>query len=274
MLHMCCRFPPDVHATILSVLEKFDVGFQMLMNTRQESKLLDAETKPEADMAMLSIPSLRKRRSSFANPLQTLVIPHLLPEDRPPSFLDVWPLFPNKTVEYNRVFLMKFLPLGFFQKCLMRVLCCPGISPVMIWSKGVVVNGMNDDMALLEFSRSMYFLKLQVRLQKYSGLEKLLLSNIEQLIKDYYPNELQDISIPCTHCIKHRSYDPYTFSLNDLKLLVAQGQGYAWCRGIYPVRIGLFTAAQTHQHQHQQVEEISHLPFVLLLQMFWLLMLL
>lgn len=53
------------------------------------------------------------------------------------------------------------------------------------------------------------------------------------------------VQIPCAHCVRTQSYDPYLFTLSECKRVAALGNQYVYCRGITPVRIDILASDVT-----------------------------
>jgi hypothetical protein len=45
------------------------------------------------------------------------------------------------------------------------------------------------------------------------------------------------VAIPCIHCLREQSYDPYVFSRTQLEDAVASGSPVVFCRAIYPIQV-------------------------------------
>jgi hypothetical protein len=190
------------------------------------------------------------------------LIPSLLPEERPTQVKDLWPLFEDKMHQFARFFRFSFLPMGFFSRCIARTLLLPDVESLCYWKNGIVLSlrTNSDDLtsslddpkrsgaveeckALLEFLPAHCQLKVQIRMRKLTNqtltFSKLIVESISTLVNCWYKSQLLEESIPCTHCYAQRSYDPFHFSLKDCQLNLTKRKQYLYCRGIWPVRIGM-----------------------------------
>jgi hypothetical protein len=165
-------------------------------------------------------------------------------------------------MEFMRLYLFKFLPLGFFPRLLVRyalsfafhvgfsdtscsTIHLQGIVPLALWKNGMLLKFNEEYMVLFEYNQSLYRLRVQIRVLSETWLGeniRLIWENIDALCSGWFPGMLKGINVACAHCLRERSYDPFFFTLNDLEVTVAKGFQYAYCRSIRPVRIDLLAS--------------------------------
>ena len=87
-------YPEVIHNSLIKTLKNFDVLFP-----------LECVTRPGRNA-----------------PEEVSLVPSVLPDTRPPAVKERWkPLAPQEiTMEWNRVYVFKFLPYGFFPRLIVR----------------------------------------------------------------------------------------------------------------------------------------------------------
>ena len=189
---------------------------------------------------------------------QDIIIPSLLPIDRPTDIINIWPLFEDDMQTITRIWEFKCLPTNFFPKLIARTCYLPYITIHSIWRNGMVLlhNTMSDNKALIEYNPSLFRLQLKLRLsqnknnsitaeqQQQENKKKynfiiLLLDSINIFIQGWFKSQLENTLITCVHCINEHSFDPFMFLLSDCEISAARGKRYTHCRGIRPIRIDL-----------------------------------
>jgi len=147
-----------------------------------------------------------------------VIVPSMLPE-RPEGeklelFQRTWPsVAPKGEVEYGREYTFPFLPLGFFEKIMVRVMHSQQVEPVLFWRTGIVARLGNQTACLLFDQRNVRF-SLRVReplrreMQAGSGeqrrqlLLREIVDSVETVIECFYRMEA-DVGrmLPCSHCL-------------------------------------------------------------------------
>eukprot|EP01104_Vermistella_antarctica_P008583 TRINITY_DN2152_c3_g2_i1.p1 TRINITY_DN2152_c3_g2~~TRINITY_DN2152_c3_g2_i1.p1 ORF type:complete len:2315 (-),score=537.97 TRINITY_DN2152_c3_g2_i1:61-7005(-) len=165
------------------------------------------------------------------------IIPMLLPCNRPSTVRKNWPPFEDDLQPLERLFVFSMHPVGFFGRLVARTSHLPLLDESTYWRNGLFVRaGVNK--ALITFNSSLFTLRVQMRLgRQRSKLPTLLLDNINTLVDGWFKKQVDTVTIPCPHCVCEHSYEPFTFSLNEIELMAMRGQPYAYCRGVVPVRI-------------------------------------
>ena len=170
----------------------------------------------------------------------SLVIPQLLPTERPNEVKDLWPTFDDQFNQIGRIFEFKPMPHSFFTRLQARTVRLP-VSIMCLWAKGMLVrdqrpmdlSGSHEEenaaqprpklhnSALFDYNPTTYRLKVLIRTgRRSSSFAKMLIDNINALIGGWYRDRTISITIPCPHCVHERSFDPFLFNMTDLELLV------------------------------------------------------
>ena len=207
------NIPQPIFETLLTLLEKFDISYRL----------------PHSN--------LHKEMSS--------IIPTFLPNDRPQEVKqECWQhlIMNENTRDIVRIWEFKYLPKSFFYKLMTRIFHFPSIMVSSVWSNGMVIKQENNK-ALFEYTPSVYRLKVTIRTTYESAVSNtfpvLLFDTINNYVQGWFKNQLTNVLLPCIHCLKERSFDPFLFSISDCELCAARGKRYVHCRGIRPVRTDL-----------------------------------
>ena len=151
-----------------------------------------------------------------------------------------WPqrLEADKT-QLVRAYYFDFLPLGFGGRFMGAVLSSSsGWSALAGWKNGMIF-GLKEEVLLVEINPSQHCLRINIRypsIKQNSETLGPLVESLSTLIRNSLHSSVR-IEVPCLHCLKMGSYDPYIFNLEDLSKQMADGDYFAYCRSIYPVRI-------------------------------------
>lgn len=97
----------------------------------------------------------------------------------------------------------------------------------------------SNELLLVEQSPALHVVRVSLRYPISSGRSTTfgpLLECLSTLINDWLHCNVV-IEVPCMHCLREGSYDPYIFDLDGLASLMADGDYFAYCRSIHPVRI-------------------------------------
>ncbi len=165
--------------------------------------------------------------------------PCLLESMRSPTF-DQW--WPQKTPAHmsliSRVYNFDFLPLGFGGRFLGSVLRM-GWKAMSGWKNGMAFLKSSETL-LIEINSAQHSLRIQIRypsVQNCSSTLGPLVESLSTLIRDSLQCSVT-VEVPCPHCLAAPgTYDYYSFNLDELSALVADGSYFAYCRSINPVRI-------------------------------------
>ncbi len=149
---------------------------------------------------------------------------------------EFWPLrAPAGTVQLSRFYTFDFLPIGFGAR-LMAQLMRLDWRPLSGWCNGMLLE-KNKEVLLVEVNPSQYSLRVNVRASTgRSTTFGPLLECMSTLINDWLHCNVH-VQVPCMHCLAAGYYDPYLFDLQELASLMADGDYFAYCRSIHPVRI-------------------------------------
>ena len=210
LIHIWRAFDPSLHKTLMGLLERFEIAFALPSNEQGDRYL----------------------------------IPALLPDTgKADSFSSLWgPITSQDNIyQLGRIYVFKFLPLGFFSRLFVRILHLPGVKSDFYWSTGVIVK-RDDEKAIIRYNPTEYKLTMHIRGPQDSSsrgqLLRLLIESVETVIEGWYETDV-DISVPCSHCVEAGSYSPFMFSMEECAQQVTSGNGrpFVLCRGVRKVRI-------------------------------------
>ncbi|KAL6046584.1 Myotubularin-like phosphatase domain [Balamuthia mandrillaris] len=268
-------FPPQVHPFLLSLLNKFEIAYDM-EDEEQEAK--EQEEKKKVDVG---------RGQSL--------VPSLLPEKRPTADMDNLffaaghvSLFGGRT--FGRCFVFEFVPSGFFSRIIIRLLSfqrtMPNFAAKLYWRTGIVVAirrqgkpATQSDVLYLELQEAQKRLLLLLRVTDKQPAEpniySLVVGAVEGLIQDWF--QLRgSVEVPCCHCLEgiasldkllqstqqrqqpHNSNDSvsvrkpsvtaanviengsqlgsiFTFPMNVCQIAILKGEPFVYCRGQKPI---------------------------------------
>jgi len=89
---------------------------------------------------------------------------------------------------------------------------------------------------LLEVNSTKHTVKVSARGIDPGRNFTTLIDNLDTLITDWLQVPAT-ITVPCSHCIRESSYDPFLFPLSALELAASQGHETVLCRGTTQVRV-------------------------------------
>ena len=209
LAHIWRAFDSKLHKVLMSLLERFEIAFA-LPDSEEGSRYL---------------------------------IPALLPDTQPDTYALIWGQIPSQESAYQlgRVYVFKFLPLGFFSRLFVRILHLPGVVALEYWNTGVIIS-QGQEKAIIRYNPTEYKLTANVRGNQANlgrgQLLRLLVESVETVIEGWYETEV-DIQVPCNHCVEAGSYSPFMFSMEECVQQVTSGSGqpYVLCRGVRKVRI-------------------------------------
>jgi hypothetical protein len=114
------KYPQAVRDNLLSLLDKFEIAFKLNNQKDKEAAIM---------------------------------IPSLLPEERPVNFETFWTLNPSKgQCCIGRIYQMAFVPLGFFARLMTRLVHhFPKADYPLCWRNGMIFSDLNQTV-LLEFN--------------------------------------------------------------------------------------------------------------------------
>jgi len=172
---------------------------------------------------------------SSKEPPATYLVPSLLSPDRPEEILaQHWWSVPERS-ERGRVFKFGFMPLGFFERIMVRVLHIPAIEMLAMWSTGLLARFRGEN-TLLTYDPKIYHLSIRVRSISGDPLQLLteLVSVTESLLECYYPKLKDSTSrwLNCTHCTTHGVQTPYQFRFEECVAAITSDNPFVYCHGI------------------------------------------
>ncbi len=174
----------------------------------------------------------------FSTPGSLVFAPCLLDATRAANFDTWWPQkTPSDLALICRVYNFDFLPLGFGGRFLGSVLRM-GWKALSGWKNGMVFV-KDGERLLVEINPSQHSLRVNIRYPTAKGCSATLgplAESLSTLIRDSLQTGVR-VDVPCLHCLAAGAYDYYVFDLEELSALMADGDYFAYCRSIHPVRI-------------------------------------
>ena len=197
-------YPESLHASLLDLLQAFDVMFRM-----------DGVT--EVNQGKSLVPAMLPFRSSAEE---------LLKSSRIKEY----------GVTLGRIFEFEFLPAGFFSRLTVRLLHMTKSEEV--WADHVVISS-EESIARI----SSVGMTISVTVQGHSYNESLLkllkitVSNLESLAEEWFQIRATT-KVPCVHCIQqNNAKPPHLFDLQECEQAVSHGLAYVSCCGQFPVSL-------------------------------------
>ena len=225
------KFPKDIHADLLNILEKFELAYQLPPSLQRNisRKVLER---------IKTMTSLTRHTILESDARQTRVlVPQLLPQEPPYKQLEkLWyQCDPTKLREPQlaRHYHFEFLPSGFFSMIMTRILHA-GWRVKECWKDGVLL-AKEGHICLVDLQVAEVVLRVHVRGHNCHSLLLTLVMCIENIIREWL-HVAVEIQIPCIHCLALGDPDPYTFHLEELEAAVDEGLTVVKCRE-YPISI-------------------------------------
>lgn len=202
-------FPESLHATLIDLLEKFEVLYKM----------------PPED--------------GYAG--EKYLLMSLVQDKRPPF---EWPRYGSyeERPQAMRIYQLPFVPLGLVAKLMTRLLSF--LTPIYYWREGMV-SELDACEILLEYQPA----KNQIKLHLYGGepasVVRLLMESFDNLIegqfyflhmatiylpflKGYYKIK-REVFICCVHCLMQRTATPHMFALQEVETAAATSKSFLYC---------------------------------------------
>ena len=167
------------------------------------------------------------------------IVPHLLDSLRPVDVDTYWPTHSSADqMQYSRFYTLpdSIVDEVFFSQLLLRLLRGNWTSNC-VWRSGMCLTSADDEILLVEGSSSSAAIKVHVRTN--GGVSAQLISvihTLNMLIQEHVSGPIT-VQVPCIHCLKDKSYDPYMFSRRELEDAVSSGKGVVMCRSVNPILI-------------------------------------
>ncbi|GAM23578.1 hypothetical protein SAMD00019534_067530 [Acytostelium subglobosum LB1] len=220
-------YDPALRPTLLKILERFEVSYQLDVDRSLVPSLLPEEPKGKVEAVL----------NREWMPMAELVEARL-----PVRF-------------YGCDFNFEFMPLGFFGRLLLRVLHISGVHAKTYWRNGMLLdidNSYQKQQALITFSKRRKFntedaYKLSIEIRMYSGgstdLEqsytavaflRQIVFTVESLLENFYKSIKTKRVIPCSHCIHCRPREePHYYELSSCVAAIQDNNNtnkFVYCR--------------------------------------------
>ena len=210
MIWRAPNFPPPLHKTLLSLLEKFEISYYL-------------------------------QSTQVANDYYTgsSLVPSMLNEDRPADIDHRWGRFPSATEpQYSRHYKFSFIPHGFISRLLVRLLHFA--EPTVFWRHGMLVEANDNQFGfyaiLIEAQPARKEISITIRGSSGAKLAQIVIETINALIDGWHGLN-PEIYVPCIHCIRQKMYDPFIFLMEDCEIAAIQGKSIIKCRNTKPIRL-------------------------------------
>jgi len=219
------KFDPAMHNSLLQLLENFSIVYRI----RSPVQTGSADEYTEG-----------------------ILVPSMLPETcKEEALAERWPpVVAETTKEFKRVYSFPFLPLGFFNRIMVRLLHLPGVVGSLFWQTGVVLRlvaktGASPE-AKLNFDPVSFQFSLHVRVpdgctEGRWQLLQALVNCVETVLEELGLRDVAERVIPCTHCIAlHRSDQNqaasearvFNFTYTECADAIMEGKGFVFCNHI------------------------------------------
>lgn len=221
------KFPPEMHDSLLTLLENFSIVYRI------RSPL---------------------HTGSAGEYKEGILVPSMLPENcKDEALEESWPSAPPLTTkEFRRVYSFPFLPLGFFNRIMVRLLHLPGVVGTLFWQTGVVLHleakeGASPE-AMLSFDPVSFQFSMHVRVAENCKegrwqLLQSLVNCVETVLEELGLRDVAERVIPCTHCMTlHRSSSPaegraaearvFMFTYTECADAIMEGKSFVFCNHI------------------------------------------
>ena len=217
------KFPTDLHESLLILLEKFGIINRL---SPQSCSLITEEQ---------------------------IIVSSMLPEERPADLDKEWSsILSNDSIQQGRKYKFPFLPLGFFNRIMVRLLHIPNLKGLLFWRNGIVIS-YGGQHALLEYYPKSVECSITVRTpckritNKYSRnlleidraydlkdilLLRILVNCVDTLIESYRMSPVQRL-IPCSHCyLRDINMEPFYFTFDECAEAITNGISIMYCEHI------------------------------------------
>ena len=229
------KYPPNLHESLLALLEKFNIVNRLSPDT-----------------------------CSIVKEEQILVC-SLLPEQRPIEIEGFWGCnqLPIGKLQQGRVYKFPFLPLGFVNKIMVRLLHVPDLKGILFWRNGLVMQCYHQ-LGMLSYDPISYECTVLVRtpdekkdtevtqedqiktprsIRRDILLLRIIVNAIDTLIESYKMNQVQKF-IPCTHCYKTDiTKPPFYFTFDECTTALTNGYLSMFCNHSPDIVVPLYQLA-------------------------------
>jgi Protein tyrosine and serine/threonine kinase/C-terminal of Roc, COR, domain/WD domain, G-beta repeat len=208
------EYDSALHPIMLTILEKFEIIFRL-------------PDEPDEDGVNVAVS----------------LVPSLITNEADPAVLKHWPdgdsaWLRDGYLPRQRVYLFKFLPVGFFGRVIVRTLHIRGVTVDQYWRDGVLVSqGRSKALLLFEQGR-----QLRVRMlldeEQPGNLEVSVFHSLDSLLYGWeYASFLDRVEVSCWRCLRDRVDPPVRVLRRDCTLAVARNEAAVHCgeHGLLPV---------------------------------------
>jgi hypothetical protein len=198
--HAWKEYNEKIHSTLESLLFKFDVLF------------------PHPNNDFLIVPSMTEENPSddFKNEWMK----------RKPS---------NEEIQWERLFRLGFIPLGFFPKIVANMMHIRGMTHNDLWRRGLIVH-LERENGIVQFDNEKNQLLIRVRspsnLVHPPRLLHDLVESVENVLSGFYSTKKHETKrmIPCNHCVMRGKNDQVKeFIMEECIFALSSGSNKVLC---------------------------------------------
>lgn len=245
------EYPRDIHASLIYLLEKFELCFRIPKEREKEflKACLTGERASQMNHMLVSAQqeltqTIISKRTSWTPPLLDLsgfsLLPDLVPGEKPSDISQLWSDFPQdfpSKHHFERTFKFSFLPSGLFSKTILSLVRLA--SPISLWKNGAFLT--HDFTSTHSTTLFIMFERLEPKKKELDLLPRIRLqvrSDHRELTEHFFIRItnlfLQIIScwkrLNCSQSVRwppdlqQRSVIPLQIAIEEIEELVIQGQ--------------------------------------------------
>ena len=225
------KYPQFMHSSLIFLLERFQIVHRL---TPKNCTFIDSEK---------------------------LVVSSMLPEEIPNQFSSVWlQKVPSNCIQQGRQYIFPFLPLGFFNRLMIRLLHIPLLQGTLFWRNGMVISYLTQS-AFIHFDPNLVEFTIHVRtphnllnnrylhtleenssssssnsnntttIQRENLLLRLIVDAVDTLIESFRMGTIQRL-VGCSHCYSNNVDPPFYFTFIECVEAITNGITTLYCEHI------------------------------------------
>jgi Protein tyrosine and serine/threonine kinase/C-terminal of Roc, COR, domain len=241
------RFPKHTHGAILDLLEKFEIAYRLPPSMQRNisthlMRLLGVQKSGSMKRESLS----RRTKITTLNTqgglgvpeeqksVARVMVPCLLRESKPPDLEHFWPRVEPEAMQLGRIFRFVFFPPAFFSVLMARVLHT-GWRLRECWRNGMLLT-KRTERVLIELQPDVHTMSVAVRGPRSARELPIFLASLEAQIQHGLHVRYR-AEVPCIHCLRAGSAEPFLFPLSLLEHAVRRGETVVKCRYVEAVSV-------------------------------------
>lgn len=222
--HVWREFPKKLHLLLLGLLENFEIAFRLPDDEKKKTGSNDTIRKlSKIDKSLGLI------NENVVNMKSRLLIPSLLPEDRP-EFNLIWPdkdPDPSRT-QFSRIYSFPFMPNGLFSRFIIRLLKFS--DSLRYWRHGALIKSKKEDssLSLIELNIETNKIYIHVRGESPAEFFRTIIELLDSLLHHWFKVTAK-ISAICPVCIRNGINPPTEFTKEECLESSARGSWFLQC---------------------------------------------